>query len=225
MARPRLVALLLAVFVVVLPLSASADDEIDAPTLRAEKLAAEAEAKVIARAYEQAIELYTAAYREAPAAVLLFDIAWIYDHHLASRHEAIELYRRALDAGDLERRLAELADERIAVLERIASAPEDHPLPPSPERRRDRGWSTLKIGGVATAGVGIAGIGTSLVLGALAKSKDDDAAQFCRGDRCTDARALSLTDDATGLATAANVMFVTGAVLLAGGIVMWLVAK
>lgn len=226
MARRELAALVVAFVVLVVPSRARAEDEIDAPTLRAEKLAADAEAKVAAGAYERAIELYTSAYEEHAAAVLLFDMAWIYDRHLNSRMEAIELYRRATAAGDLEPRLVKLANERLTELEGARSRPEDHPLPTTPsEKRSGGGWSALKIGGVATAGVGIAGIGTSLVLGALAISKDDEAAQLCNGDRCSDARALSLTDDATGLATAANVTFISGAVLLAGGIVMWLVAK
>jgi hypothetical protein len=225
MARPRLVALVLASIVVFVPLSARADDEIDASSLRAEKLAADAEAKLSAGQAEQAVELYVAAYKESPAAILLFDMAWIYDHSLRMKQEASELYRRALDAGDLEPRLARLAEERLRDLH-IERPSQENALP-MPEKRKEEGsgWSTLKIGGAATAGVGVIGIGTSLVLGALAKSKDDEAGQFCNGDRCTDARALSLTDDASGLATGANIVFVTGAVLLAGGIVMWLVAK
>jgi tetratricopeptide (TPR) repeat protein len=222
-----LAALSLSAFVLFAPAVAHADDEVDAPTVRAEKLAADAELRVAGGQYEQAIELYVAAYKESPAAVLLFDMAWIYEHHLRQKQEANELYRRALDAGDLEPRLVKLAEERLRAANALPSPPEEHPLPLPPDKKREegRGWSTLKIGGVATAGVGVLGIGTSLVLGALAKSKDDEADQFCNGDRCTDARALSLTDDATGLATGANVMFVTGAVLLAGGLVMWLVAK
>ena len=223
--KGRLGSVFVALALVLVAAPANADDEVDAAALRAEKLASDAESKAAAGEWQQAIDLYTAAYKESAAAVLLFDMAWIYDRHLHSEQEAVELYRRALDAGDLEPRLARLAENRIQEIRRLRSAPEDHPLPPSPNRKEDGRWSTLKIGGVATAGVGVVAIGTSLVLGALAMSKDDEAAQFCNGDRCTDARALSLTEDATGLATGANVMFVTGAVLLAGGIVMWLVAK
>lgn len=223
MTRARWLSIVVAVALVIGPTRARAEDEIDSASLRAEKLASEAEAKVASGAYEQAIALYTDAYKESAAAVLLFDMAFVYDHHLHSKMEAIELYRRAIGAGDLEPRLVKIAEDRLGELEAVKPPPEQRAISEKPTEHG--GWSTLKIGGVATAGVGVIGIGTSFVLGALAKSKDDEAAQFCNGDRCTDARALSLTDDASGLATGANVMFVTGAVLLAGGIVMWLVAK
>jgi len=207
------------------PLSAHAEDEVEPSAVDAERLATEAERKALAGEYAKAMELYVTAYQKAPAAVLLFDMAWLYDHHLNSRDEAIDLYQKALAAGDLEPRLAKLADERLAALQHVASNVVPVEKPVTPEKKTAEGWSALKIGGVATAGVGLVGIGTSIVLGALAKSKDDEAGTYCNGDRCTDARALSLTDDATGLATGANIAFITGAVFLVGGVVMWLVAK
>lgn len=208
------------------PSIAHAADETDPASVEAERLAADAEKRALAGEYTKAMELYVAAYEKAPAAVLLFDMAWLYDHNLTSRDEAIDLYQRALQAGDLEPRLTKLAEERLAALQHVTSNVAVTERPPiTPEKKESGGWSALKIGGVATAGVGLVGIGTGLVLGALAKSKDDEAGTYCNGDRCTDARALSLTDDATGLATGANIAFFTGAVLLVGGVVMWLVAK
>jgi hypothetical protein len=82
----------------------------------------------------------------------------------------------------------------------------------------------LAVAGLATAGAGVLSLGVTGALALAAKSKDDEASGLCDGDRCTDPRALELTDDAKGLANAATATFVVGAVLVAGGIVLWLVA-
>ena len=54
--------------------------------------------------------------------------------------------------------------------------------------------------------------------------EDDEAAGLCNGDSCVDPRALALTNDAVGLATAANVAFAAGAVLIAAGVTLFVLS-
>jgi len=199
---------------------AYADDEVDPNALRAEKLAAEADTKQAAGAHAEAIELYQEANKTSPAAIFLFNIARLYDTKLGAPSLALDYYRRSVAAGDLEDALSNDARRRIAELEKKSdSTPPGKVEPPS-----ERGWHPLAIAGVASAGAGLLSLGTSGILALVAKSKDSDASAFCDGDRCTDARAIELTNDAEDLANAATVTFVIGAVLAAGGVVLWLVA-
>jgi hypothetical protein len=223
MRRDRALAISFALAISLVPLHALADDEIDPNALRAEKLAADAETKANAGAHAEAVDLYLEAYKASPAGVLLFDIAVLYDQKLDASGPALDYYRRALASPDLEEPLALRARERITALEAKEQDKRRLVIGP-PAARETRGWHPLAIGGVATAGVGLASLGTSAVLAIVAKSKDDEAASFCDGDRCTDARALELTNDAEGLANAATATFVIGAVLAAGGVILWLVA-
>jgi hypothetical protein len=97
----------------------------------------------------------------------------------------------------------------------MAAPASDHP-PPS------RAWHPLKIAGATGAAVGVAAASTSLILILLAKGKDNEAAKLCDGDRCPDAHALGIADDAKTLANAATVVFAAGAVLIAGGVALML---
>jgi hypothetical protein len=204
------------------PASAAAEEDVvvDAASERAESLAALARDELGRGDTQKAIQLYNEAYAAAPAAILLFNIAAVHDQTLKAG-EALTFYRRAVSAGDLDPALVARANERIAALEK-AEAPII--LKPMPKSAEDRGWHPLRIAGVVSAGTGVVALGVTGILAAIAKSKDSDAESFCDGDRCTNPRALELTDDARGLASAATVMFVTGAVLVAGGVVLWLVA-
>ena len=198
---------------------AHADDEVDPNALRAEKMAAEADSRQASGAYAEAVDLYQEANKTSPAAVFLFNIARLYDAKLGAPSLAVEYYRRALAAGDLDDALSTTARTRIAELDK--TEPKN---PAKPNAPAERGWHPLAIAGVASAGAGLLSLGTSAILAVVAKSKDDDASAFCDGDRCTDARAIELTNDAEGLANAATATFVIGAVLAAGGVVLWLVA-
>jgi hypothetical protein len=62
------------------------------------------------------------------------------------------------------------------------------------------------------------------VLGGVAKSKNDQAGSSCTGHACTDPNAVHLTDEALSAARGADVAFVAGGALLAGGVVMLLLA-
>lgn len=197
------------------------EDATDAASERAETLAARARDEAARGEAQKAIDSYNEAYAASPAAVILFNIAVV---HEQARHvdEAVLFYRRAIAAGDLDPTLVTRATERIAALEKPARVMKPTPVPPTPAG--DDGWHRLRVAGVVVAGAGVVALGVTGVLAVVAKSKDSDADSFCDGDRCTNARALELTDDARGLATAATVTFVSGAVLVASGVVLWMVA-
>lgn len=82
----------------------------------------------------------------------------------------------------------------------------------------------MRTWGFVTGGVGLGAIVVGAVLGLVAKSKNDDASRSCVGQACTDPRALALTDQAAGFATAADVAFVAGGVLVAGGLTLVLLS-
>jgi len=61
------------------------------------------------------------------------------------------------------------------------------------------------------------------VIGLVAKSKYDSGLSHCVGTIC-DAEGKQATDDARSLGNVATVVFGVGAVVAAGGIVLWLTA-
>ncbi|MDB4933482.1 MAG: hypothetical protein JWP87_454 [Labilithrix sp.] len=208
--------------------SARADDEVDATTLRVERLADQAFANVERGAFAEALALYMQAIEVAPSSAIAFDIAWLYDHHLGSPALALDYYRRAVAAPDVTDELAARARGRIKALEAAQEARTLAASPATPARgpNADRGasWSPLRTWALFTGGTGLVALGVGAAFAIVAKNKDDQAGRYCDGDRCSDARALTLTDEATSAATVANVAIVTGAVLVAGGVTLWLIA-
>lgn len=222
--RAALVAAAVVAGLLLAPASARAEDEVDPRALEAERLAGAAHAAYERGAYGDALDLYLQASKVQPAAILLFDIAVLYDAHLGAPAIARDYYGRALAAPDLERSLAERAKARMAEIEgpRAPKAPARDVA----ERKAapHAGWHPLRIAGVAAGAAGLLSLGATGVLAVVAKNKDAEAAGYCDGDRCTDARAIALTDDAKGLASVADVTFVAGAALVTAGVVLWLVA-
>ena len=108
----------------------------------------------------------------------------------------------------------------IPLLEAVPAPP---PSPPQREPRpapvtTSRGWSVTRTTGAVLAGAGAAGLVASGILGIVAQADYDDARARCRdGVRGCPAGAVADADEAYGLATGATVVFVVGAVLLAGG--------
>jgi hypothetical protein len=210
--------------------AARADDEVDQSSLRAEKLATDAEALVARGAYSEAVELYLQASQAAPAAVLAFDIAWIYDQHLRAPKLALDYYKKCLASPDVEPNIAHIATTRVAAIESSMSSSsaragaEQPPAAPSMIPPTSSAWSPMKTWALAAGGVGVVAIGIGATFGVIAKAKDDDANQYCTGDVCSDSRALTLTDEATSAARVADVAFITGAIFLAGGVALWLLA-
>jgi hypothetical protein len=77
------------------------------------------------------------------------------------------------------------------------------------------GWKTT---GILLGATGVVGVGTSLVLGLLAKFKNDDANMMCHGSICPSEEGVSLAHQAGDLATASTVTFFTGLALAGAGI-------
>ena len=82
------------------------------------------------------------------------------------------------------------------------------------------------VAGSVVLGVGVVGIVIGAVFGAKAKGKESDSEAYCRPEdptRCAQ-QGLDLLDDGHSAATIANVAFVAGGLLAAGGVVLLLTA-
>jgi hypothetical protein len=94
------------------------------------------------------------------------------------------------------------------------------PTPPPPPRggtQRTAGWVLTGVGGAALVG--------TAVVGALAIGAESTADAACPGaGACTDQRGLDASNRATNLSTAATITGISGAVLLAGGVILLLTA-
>jgi len=64
-------------------------------------------------------------------------------------------------------------------------------------------------------------MGAGVGVGFAAKSEWDDSSTECQENYCSD-EGLDIRDSARGLGTVGTVLFVAGAVALAGGVVIWL---
>jgi tetratricopeptide (TPR) repeat protein len=193
-----------AILVFAAPSARASDDE---AADRAEALADEAYARFSAGNWTEALDLYVRAYEAAPAARILLNMADIWAAH--DRDRALAYYRQYLDSPDAEPDLARRARAYI-------SPPAPAPVPETK--------TPLNTWAFITGGIGLAAVATGAVLALVAKSKNDEAERSCTGQACTDPRALTLTDQALTAARAADVAFVVGGVLLAGGAVMLVVA-
>jgi tetratricopeptide (TPR) repeat protein len=176
----------------------------------------------------EAIELYLRAYESAPAARFLLNVADIYRTRLHDREQAAAYYKRYAEAPDAEPALVRRALDALATPD-TPSAPRAAPSPIAgpPDAVRATPTSdgvSLRTWGYVAGSVGLGALVVGTVLGLVAKSKNDEASRSCVGQACSDPRALTLTDQAAGLATAADVAFVAGGVLVAGGVTLVLVA-
>jgi hypothetical protein len=206
------------------------------------------------RAYElhaahrdaESIALYLQAYDASNAAVILFNVATIYDHRLHDPERAAEYYGRYIRAADAQPDLVAKATARLDAL-RSEAAPTALPQPPaatavatsvpkpaapsqvppaeaSPRAAGSPPSSAVRTAGFIVGGVGLASVGTSLILGALAKSKNDDANAICNGNVCPSDRGVLLAHEAGHLATASTVTFIGGMALAGGGLLMVILA-
>jgi tetratricopeptide (TPR) repeat protein len=82
------------------------------------------------------------------------------------------------------------------------------------------GWTPLRIAGVATAGVGVVLLGAAIVEGLQASSLSNQVAQISSQHGTWSPQAQSEYDSGKSDASIANVLTVTGLVVLAGGAVM-----
>ena len=89
--------------------------------------------------------------------------------------------------------------------------PSPAPVEPTPARVREPFWTTLRVVGVGVASVGVAALGAGAILGTSANGAKDayDAAPT-----------RAAFDHASSLQTWTNVALISGALLVAGGVVL-----
>jgi hypothetical protein len=101
----------------------------------------------------------------------------------------------------------------------VPGSPGSGTPPPTPSSP----GSTQRVLGVVVAGAGIAGIAVGSVFGVLAGGHKNDAGPHCSGTLC-DGTGISDLADARTAATVSTIGFIAGGALLAGGVVLYLVA-
>lgn len=200
--------------------SASADEQ------QAQALSDQAYAAYEKNDFAKALELYLGSYKLVPTAEILYNVASIYDKKLNDPKLAVEYYRRHNAAPDAKPELVGKATARIAAL----SAPAGGGGGVGAGAGGDTGAAqdksdsgkTLRLAGLIAGGVGIVGLGVGGVTGLVASGKHDDSK--CADDRCPDQGGVDREKDAATMATVSTIGFIAGGVLLAAGVVMYLVA-
>jgi hypothetical protein len=105
----------------------------------------------------------------------------------------------------------------------VPPVPAPAPAPPPPSPSPASPGSTQRVLGVVVAAVGLGGVAAGSVFGVLAGSHKSDAWPHCSGTQC-DATGISDLSDARRAATVSTIGFIAGGALLAGGVVLYLVA-
>ena len=176
--------------------------------------------------YAAAIAMYLRAYEASTSAVTLLNVATIYDRKLHEGQLASDYYRRYLRAPDAEPDLVQKATERLTALKQGQESASTR-APASPNAvdlaAPSRGRSERTVG-IAVGATGLAGVGASLVLALLAKSKNDDANAICDGAACSTDEGVHLAHQAGVLATASTLSFFAGLGLAGGGLALILLA-
>jgi len=178
--------------------------------------------------FADAVELLLELRRAHPEPVLLYNLGRAYEG-MGQARRAIEAYEQYLaeepnppDRGAIERRVQTLRDQlaREAKAEREAKSRERlerERRERDAERERDIGVSIPIASALTVAGV--LGVGAGVVLGVLAVDRRDEA--DAEADQVA---AFNGLEEAKDLATAANVAFVVGGVIAAGG-ATWLIVE
>jgi tetratricopeptide (TPR) repeat protein len=210
-----------------------------------EQLADRAYAAQAAGKFSDAIAIYLKAYDLSKDSLILLNIATIYDRKLNQRQLAEEYYRRYSIAPDADPDRVKKVTERLTALKheedeeraKAAAAPpptapttqptlppptDTHPLAPPPDAPSP--GSGMRTAGIIVGAVGIAGVGTSLLLGLAAKNKNDDANAVCNGSACASQTGVDLAKTAGSYATGSTIAFAAGLALLGGGILLYALA-
>jgi len=97
---------------------------------------------------------------------------------------------------------------------------------PTPVAEPSDPGTPFRIGGLVVAGVGLVGVGLGAAFGLIASSKlsDSNADNHCDAQNTCDPVGLGLRSDAQSAATISTVGFIAGAVMIAGGITMFVLA-
>jgi hypothetical protein len=126
--------------------------------------------------------------------------------------------RMIIHQGEKNRR------ERVVLGAPAAPSPGPTAPPEQAPEARGRGLGLEKTLAIGAGGLGVAGIALGSVLGVLANSKWQQAKTDCGAGCAQGATARDEASNAHSMATLANVSFAVGAVALAAGVVLWVVA-
>jgi tetratricopeptide (TPR) repeat protein len=175
--------------------------------------------------FRGALERFEQAYQLDPNPILVYNMARaheslgdIEDAMVAYQHY-LELDPNASDRGAVEQRIATLRrdlEERRALEQRAleserqrrAAQSKAAPLPRSAPPRSPSAVPWIIMG------VGLGAVGAGVVLGSMAKARIDDAQANPNGGEAQDAE-----DSGRSLGTAANIAFVVGGSIAAGGLI------
>jgi hypothetical protein len=92
----------------------------------------------------------------------------------------------------------------------------------APERPRDWG-NTRRIAGIGVGALGVIGLGAAAVFGVVAIStKDESNESHCDASNRCDGRGLALRSEAATAATVSTALFITGGLVFAGGVTLFL---
>lgn len=183
--------------------------------------------------FQEAVSLLEEARGLDPQPVLTYNLARAYEG-LGDISKAADFYERYLqedpnapDRGAIEQRAATLRKqlEDRAALEKQRDEERKRAEQAAREREEQRRREEASrppphkrsFVPYVVMGVGVAAAGTGLALGIVANGKHDDAVT-----EPVQAKAVGMQDDARSLSTIANVALIGGGVLVAGGLVWWI---
>jgi serine/threonine-protein kinase len=97
------------------------------------------------------------------------------------------------------------------------------PLAPLAPSKADEGITTQQTLGLVVGAVGLVGVGLGSYFGIRAIKRNSDADTYCSDAKtCQDQKGVDLNDNARRDATASNIAFAAGALLIGTGTVLYL---
>ncbi len=138
-------------------------------TSELEQLAAAAATAYDAGEFSEAVVLYLKAHKIAPAALLIYNIALIYDKKIKEPELAIRFYRRYTTNPNADPELVGKATTRIKILKKEQLHAEANPKGSKKERVEESQLMPTLL-----AGSGVLLLGSATVLGLIAKGHSDD---------------------------------------------------
>jgi len=200
----------------------------------AEQKAAQAFQAYREKRFAEAVALYLDAYRAAPSADILYNVARIYDAKLGDRPLAISFYRRYIaDPGAVSDRI-QTANERLVTLRdaelaatRPTSSLEGAPEPGAPApgpgtpaqapAASGSGWNGAEVTGVVLGAAGVVALGVGTGFGIAALHERQTMRDLCEDNVCSEQRGIDAAASASDHATASTIAFASGGALLALG--------
>jgi len=206
----------------------------DTEVVVAEQKAAQAFQAYRDKRFAEAVALYLDAYRAAPSADILYNVARIYDAKLGDRPLAISFYRRYIsDPGAVADRI-QTANERLVALRdaeltatQPTSTPEGAPEPGAPAPARsapasapansESSWNGAEVTGAVLGATGVVALGIGAGFGIAALHERQTMRDLCEDNLCSEQRGIDAAASASDHATVSTIAFASGGALLALG--------